>query len=158
MDILKEDGLEQHIGGLVPPSNNALINLISGKLSLFSIINDMTLPQFKDQDIMHGFNKLESQHLAFDKLKPQLFTLSHTPCPVTYSILNFKSKNQDKVNQDILDLIGNLWGDSKEAVGKTILSKFNKQMDDLMAELESSQVHFMRCIKPNELKQPKSPD
>ena len=48
------------------------------------------------------------------------------------------------------ELINNIWGQGrKEVLGKTILVKFNKQIDDLMNELQSSQVHFMRCIKPN---------
>jgi myosin heavy subunit len=132
MDILKEDGLEEQLVGLVPPSNDLLISLISGKLSLFSIINDMTLPQFKDEDIMHGFQKLESPNLTFHKLKNKLFTISHSPCSVTYSIEGFKPKNHDKINQDILTLVETLWSSSKEMSGKTILSKFSKQMDDLM--------------------------
>ncbi len=37
----------------------------------------------------------------------------------------------------------------KDQVGKTILSKFTKEIDDLMQELNSSSVHFIRCIKPN---------
>jgi hypothetical protein len=37
------------------PTNDVIITVISGKLSLFSIINDNTIPQqFKDIDILHG--------------------------------------------------------------------------------------------------------
>jgi myosin heavy subunit len=42
--------------------------------------------------------------------------------------------------------------------GKTILTKFSKEIDDLMQELTSSNVHFIRCIKPNERKAPGEPD
>ena len=49
MKILKEDGLDQHISQIKAPTNDALIETISGKISLFSIINDNTMPmQFKD--------------------------------------------------------------------------------------------------------------
>lgn len=44
---------------------------------------------------------------------------------------------------------------------KTIWSKFNRQMEDLMEELaatpnakEPCDLHFVRCIKPNEAKKP----
>lgn len=38
------------------PTNDGVIEIISGKLSLFSIINDFTMPQqFKDYDIIQGF-------------------------------------------------------------------------------------------------------
>lgn len=36
---------------------------------------------------------------------------------------------------------------------KFLGAKFRKQMKDLMAELNSCEVHFIRCIKPNEEKQ-----
>lgn len=55
-------------------------------------------------------------------------------------------------------MVGSLWGDRKDKSGKTTLTKFSKQMDDLMSELESSEVHFMRCIKPNEKKRADYPD
>ena len=105
MEILSEDGLDKQIVGLVPPSNNSLITMISGKLSLFSIINDMTLPQFKDEDIMQGFKKLQGLNISFHKLKLNMFTLTHSPCEVNYIITGFKPKNQDKINQDITETI-----------------------------------------------------
>lgn len=56
MEILKEDGLEQEIKSIHPPTNDEIISIISGNLSLFSITNDFTMPQqFKDTDIIQGF-------------------------------------------------------------------------------------------------------
>jgi myosin heavy subunit len=65
----------------------------------------MTLPQFKDQDILTGFKRLSDSNISFNPLKPEIFILSHSPCSVVYSIDNFKSKNQDKLNQDTSELI-----------------------------------------------------
>jgi len=86
---------------------------MNGKLSLFSVINDMTLPQFKDQDVINAFHKLQSPHITFDKLNPKTFALSHSPCEVAYSVEGFKVKNQDKRHQDISDLLEKLWGSNK---------------------------------------------
>lgn len=62
-------------------------------------------------------------------------------------------KNQDKTNDDINELISNLFTTNlKEQTGKTILNQFSKQIEDLTAELASSNVHFIRCIKPNDEK------
>lgn len=73
-----------------------------------------------------------------------------------YDIEGFKEKNQDKVLPDIADIVNNLFeNDSKDQIGKTLLGKFSKEIDDLMQELTSSNVHFIRCIKPNEKKIPK---
>lgn len=50
-----------------------------------------------------------------------------------------------------MDVVVNLFPECsmKDQAGKTILSKFSKEIDDLMQELNSSSVHFIRCIKPN---------
>jgi myosin heavy subunit len=81
--------------------NDDIINLMNGKLSLFSIINDLTMPQqFKDDDIMQGLNsKLDNTKLLkFDKIHKNKFHIFHTQCEVVYNINGFKLKNQDKIN------------------------------------------------------------
>jgi len=37
---------------------------------------------------------------------------------------------------------------------KTVLGKFKVSLDGLMASLNKSDVHYIRCIKPNPLSQP----
>ncbi|CAM6000776.1 unnamed protein product [Sphagnum balticum] len=99
MEILREDGLQREVEGIRPPTNEEVITLVSGKLSLFSIINDNTLgPQYKDQDIVHGFQKdfSENKLIRFDLLNKNKFTVVHSQCQVTYNIDGFKMKNQDK--------------------------------------------------------------
>ena len=65
----------------------------------------------------------------------------------------YKAKNQDKVIAEIEEIVTELFEhDSKENIGKTLLTKFGKDINNLMGELESSNVHFIRCIKPNETK------
>jgi hypothetical protein len=63
-----------------------------------SIINDMTLPQFRDEDMVQGFHKINSPFLHFSKLNRNVFKIEHTQAPVEYSISGFKMKNQDRVN------------------------------------------------------------
>jgi myosin heavy subunit len=65
---------------------------MAGKISLFSIINDYTMPpQFKDTDIMSGFqNKLKSQSVEFDKLNKSKFVVIHSQCSVKYDVEGFK--------------------------------------------------------------------
>lgn len=87
MEILKEDGLLDQVENIKPPTNDAIINVISGKLSLFSIINDFTMPQqFKDSDIIEGFeSKLsKSCFLKFEKIHKSKFTIVHSQCSVKY--------------------------------------------------------------------------
>ena len=37
---------------------------------------------------------------------------------------------------------------------KTVSKRFRQQLSDLMETLNSTQPHYVRCIKPNQLKQP----
>ena len=107
MEILKSDGLEEEVKNIHPPSNDEIINIISGSLSLFSIINDFTMPQqYKDSDIIRGFEgKLKSPHLTFDKINKSKFTIAHSQCSVNYIIDSFKQKNQDKVLPEIAGIV-----------------------------------------------------
>jgi myosin heavy subunit len=112
-------------------TNDEIITIISGKLSLFSIINDLTMPnQFTDNDIIQNFNKISRPKiLTFDKINKNFFTLAHTQCSVIYNIDGFKAKNQDKVNEEISDIVNKLFeNNNREQVGKTILTKFSKEI------------------------------
>lgn len=130
-----------------------MIALLSGKLSLFSIINDNTPNvQFKDEDMMSGFHRDfgKSALLRFDLIKKKHFTIVHSQCEVTYHVEGFKFKNQDRVSADIEDIYTRLFvNENKNQVGKTLLRKFEKEIDDLVGELSSATNHFIRCIKPN---------
>lgn len=87
MKILEEDGLAHQVRSIIAPANDAIIDIISGKLSLFSIINDLTMPQqFKDADIIQGFqSKLgKSSHLRFENIDRTKFTILHSQCNVKY--------------------------------------------------------------------------
>lgn len=75
----------------------------------------------------------KSPILAFDKLDKNKFTILHSQCNVSYSIEGFKEKNQDKILDDIADIVNNLFEhESKKQRGKTLLEKFEIEINDLM--------------------------
>lgn len=103
--------------------------------------------------MMSGFHRDFGKNslLKFDLIKKKHFTIVHSQCEVTYHIEGFKFKNQDKVSADIEDIYTRLFiNENKNQVGKTLLKKFEKEIDDLVTELSSATNHFVRCIKPNE--------
>ena len=55
---------------------------MSGTLSVFSIINDLTTPQqFKDIDMISSFQtKLKSNEVVFDKFNREKFLIKHSQC------------------------------------------------------------------------------
>ncbi len=86
--------------------------MLAGKLSIFSIVNDLTLPkQFQDQDMIHSFQSklINKQILKFNKINNAEFILEHSQCQVAYSIQGFKKKNQDKVKTEIEEIVATLF-------------------------------------------------
>lgn len=108
------------------------------------------------------------------------FMVRHTAKDVIYSARDFIEKNLDKINDDmksfmvnkfepeISNIIKVFFGEGKEkkidmgiSNGNTIWKKFSAQIKDLMEELgenpkniDPCQIHFIRCIKPNEISSP----
>ena len=100
----------------------------------------------------------------------------HSAKEVEYTTTGFRAKNKDEIgkelekciisstNPDIVSIWkGLLAGETDEALDarrvsktgkgdKSLGAKFRVQMKELMVELQKCDVHFVRCIKPNELK------
>lgn len=148
----------------MPPDNKALIELIEKRmgLSVFSLIDEKTaLGASKDEDIVVELRKMKHKNLYVDpEPNRTTFMILHTQNPVVYTIEGFKYKNQDSVTLEIDNLINRLFPpvEGQEFKGKTLVTKFDKQLRALNEELESSELHFIRCIKPNETKKPNSLD
>ncbi len=116
--------------------------------------------QYKDQDMVAGFSsKLKANKLlGFDKHNQDKFMIRHSQADVFYSAKGFKAKNQDKIITQIEEIVNVLFvNEKRENFGKTLLNKFSKDIDNLIAELQTSKSHFIRCIKPNEKKIPNCP-
>lgn len=60
-------------------------------------------------------------------------------------------KNADSVTLEIESILERIFPlqQGQDKKGKTIISKFDVEVKVLMEELEGSEVHFIRCIKPN---------
>jgi myosin heavy chain 9/10/11/14 len=103
------------------------------------------------------------------------FILTHYAADVEYSTEDWLSKNKDPLNDNITALLANSadphiaflfegFGTdssrSKQRVKKgnfrTVAQRHKEQLNSLMAQLKSTQPHFVRCIIPNELKRPRA--
>lgn len=88
------------------------------------------------------------------------FIIEHYAGPVTYDAAGFLDKNRDTVSVDIVSALGatgdsmmkqllpyvqnNLEGKSKA----TVASRFREQLLDLVARLDCTEMHFVRCVRP----------
>ncbi|KAK2412429.1 Myosin family protein with Dil domain-containing protein [Trifolium repens] len=104
-------------------------------------------------------------------IKPKLsrtnFTISHYAGEVTYQADMFLDKNKDYVvaeHQDLLiaskcSFVAGLFPPSPEESSKSskfssIGSRFKLQLQSLMETLSSTEPHYIRCVKPNNVLKP----
>jgi len=104
-------------------------------------------------------------------IKPKLsrtdFTISHYAGEVLYQSDQFLDKNKDYVvpeHQDLLDdskcpFVAGLFPPLPEETSKSskfssIGSRFKLQLQQLMETLSSTEPHYIRCVKPNNLLKP----
>ena len=117
---------------------------------------------------------LSQQHPNYIKSKfSDGFTIRHYAGEVFYNIDGFLSKNNDSLQEDILETLksssnsyftefilgqgGNRASahDSKKmASAVTVSFQFRYQLDELITVLRSTHPHYIKCIKPNGKKRP----
>uniref|UniRef100_A0A3B4GXA4 Unconventional myosin-XV-like n=1 Tax=Pundamilia nyererei TaxID=303518 RepID=A0A3B4GXA4_9CICH len=163
--------------------NQPCIDLIAAKPhGILRILDDQSgFPQATDNTFLqkchyhHGSNPLYMK----PKMPVPEFTIKHFAGRVTYQVYKFLDKNYDQVRQDVLDLfiqsknkmVSNLFLVHAEAMGQqrghirksstvtrkyqapTVSSKFQQSLLELVEKMECNP-YFVRCIKPNNMKQP----
>merc|ERR1712073_38879 len=111
------------------------------------------------------------------------FAIIHYAGTVSYNVTAWLEKNKDPVNDTVVDLLKRstnellvfLWREhpcqpekepedeidpktgkkkKKKAVAKTVTSVYLVQLNSLMETLHATEPHFIRCIVPNNHKQP----
>ncbi|SBS85891.1 myosin A, putative [Plasmodium ovale] len=95
------------------------------------------------------------------------FVIQHTIGPIQYCADNFLLKNKDVLRGELVEVImssgneivrglfeGQVIEKGKMAKGSLIGSQFLNQLTSLMTLINSTEPHFIRCIKPNENKKP----
>ncbi|KAG0201484.1 Myosin type-2 heavy chain 1 [Mortierella sp. GBA30] len=164
--------------------NQACIEMIEGKLGVLSLLDEESrLPSGSDQSWCNKlFTQLSTEKHKKWFTKPRFsnsaFTISHYAHAVTYECEGFLEKNRDTLPDELLNLIknsdnefleeilmtsatlgagGSLTDDKRKSVinrKPTLGSIFKGSLIQLMDTINSTNVHYIRCLKPNEAKQP----
>ncbi|KAG0019098.1 Myosin type-2 heavy chain 1 [Podila clonocystis] len=164
--------------------NQPCIEMIEGKLGVLSLLDEESrLPSGSDQGWCNKlFTQLGTEKHKNWFTKPRFsnsaFTISHYAHDVTYECENFLEKNRDTLPDELLNLIknsenefleevlmisatigagGSLSDDKRKSVinrKPTLGSIFKGSLIQLMDTINSTNVHYIRCLKPNEAKQP----
>lgn len=161
--------------------NQPCINLIENKLGILSLLDEESrLPSGSDQSLiekMYQTLNKEPTNKVFKKPRfgQSKFIVAHYALDVSYDIDGFIEKNRDTVGEGHLEVLKNssndllkevleiidknanalqLTGAKKSIASKkpTLGSIFKNSLIELMKTINSTNVHYIRCIKPNELK------
>ncbi|XP_044752121.1 myosin-VIIa-like [Coccinella septempunctata] len=152
--------------------NQEVLDLIGMKsMCVMSLIDEESkFPKGTDRTML---DKLHSNHQSkkfYVKPKSERtpsFGIQHFAGVVVYDVDGFLEKNRDTFSHDLKQLalsstnevLKTLFDDDTKATsGKkmaTLSTKFRSSLDILMKTLNSCHPFFVRCIKPNEQKQPK---
>ncbi|KAG0233319.1 Myosin type-2 heavy chain 1 [Actinomortierella wolfii] len=164
--------------------NQPCIEMIEGRLGVLALLDEESrLPSGSDQSWCNKlFQQLGTEKHKKWFTKPRFsnsaFTISHYAHDVTYECEGFIEKNRDTLPDELLNLIKNsdnefleevlmtsatlgagdsMTGDKRKSVinrKPTLGAIFKGSLIQLMDTINSTNVHYIRCLKPNEAKQP----
>jgi myosin heavy chain 6/7 len=160
----------------------ACIIMFEKPLGIWSILEEESnFPKATDKTYE---DKVKAQHLgkspSMAKAKSATdpnahFAIIHYAGTVSYNVTGWLDKNKDPVNDTVVDILKRsscelmvtLWLDhpgqsappddkkkKKKGGGKTVASVYLVQLAELMATLNTTEPHFIRCIVPNTHKKP----
>lgn len=122
----------------------------------------------KSKHIILGSNMIMQRYLNPDLVNNNncSFMIKHYVGCVEYNINNILVKNNDQIPDDLISFLSksrnkfltselfrahmnNSSLKKKRKSSLTVLSQFKKDLDALISKLDSSQINYIRCIKPN---------
>ena len=165
--LLEEEGVAHE--SITFQSNRHIIDFFQLKPSgFFSILDEKTLLDAKsDVSLLTSLPK----NVEVYRIYREKIIVKHYADTVEYTTGDFYKKNIDRISSDVASFIAKITKSSplfiqtKQPMNKrgsigvsTISSQFRQKLSELMNELESSSLHFIRCIKPNDEHIPKKWD
>ncbi|KAI1003553.1 Myosin type-2 heavy chain 1 [Podosphaera aphanis] len=153
---------------------------LSNPIGIFSCLDeDCVMPKATDKSFTEKLHSLWNRKTP--KYRPsrlgQGFLLTHYAAEVEYTTDGWLRKNKDPLNDNVTRLlaasadphIASLFTDCvdlddepgtsrsrvKKGLFRTVAQRHKEQLSSLMAQLNSTHPHFVRCIIPNHKKRPK---
>jgi myosin-5 len=161
-------------------TNTNVLDLIAGKVGILATLNEECIrPGGSDVEFVYkalNQNKNSPRMFKTDLFTRYQFGIRHYAGPVVYTANAFLSTNKDimpidlqKVSRSSTNTIiaaeyaepVTASGGSRPARGRTnmvkntVVSKFRTQLNSLLRTLTGTQTRYIRCIKPNRVKQPR---
>ena len=160
-------------------SNANVLDLIEGRMGIVETLNEECIrPKGSNEDFVSKFasSNRSSPRLHRPPRSDRLrFGINHFAGTVEYHAGDFLATNKDimpvdlqKVSKTSKNIIVALVGQENGGRGRlqrrssnnmsknTVISKFQSQLNKLMNTLEQTHTRYIRCIKPNQMKHPRS--
>ena len=150
-----------------------ILALLEEECSLKGNVTDLSFATKIQQHIgEQGSQHFNEYYFRRPSDPKELFAVFHFAGPVQYDVTGWIEKNRDVMSKSLVHmitsshvpLIGQLLHEELEALedtghhsrkkSKTLGGSFSSQLHSLMADLELTEAHFIRCIKPNDAKKP----
>jgi len=177
-----EQTLYAEEGIVIPGSsfvdNQPCLDLLEAKATgIFSMLDEeIHVPRGSDEGVLQKILTKHAQHQNCLRPKPKdckdalkNFGIQHYAGVVFYNVTNFLEKNKDQLHSDIIGVLSKSssemvrgffppeeepagGGRGKKSGRKTLGGQFKSQLHDLVATLNSTFPHFVRCMKSNDSK------
>ena len=160
-------------------TNTNVLSLIGGKAGILAILNEECIrPGGSDVEFVYKAldqNKHSQRMFKTKQFTRYQFGVKHYAGPVVYTANEFCSTNKDLMPIDLQKvsrsstnkIIAAEYSEQMDIsnckkvhrtrtnmVKSTVASKFREQLNSLLKTLSSTQTRYIRCIKPNRMKQP----
>jgi len=162
------------------PDNQDAVDILQGKpQGIFAMLDEeCMIPGGSDQGFCNKLLRTHKGHRRFDeiKMKPTWFIIKHFAGPVSYCTDSFLDKNRDQLSNEIIECMGRsnstfvanmfqkdtkysaVFAEKEETQKKkkkySVSSEFKDQLSSLMEIVDTTEPHFIRCIKPNPQNEP----
>lgn len=180
-DLYRAEGIEWK--SIDFPDNQDILELLAAKSTgvLRMLDEEVSVPAGSDANWMSKIIKVHGRSKRFktDLKQPKIFSINHFAGHVQYVSDHFLDKNRDHLPQDCIDCLqestnsivknafhglhdqaeqekvqqSNRRGSVRKKIA-TVASVFQEQIDSLMASIDNTDCHFIRCIKPTPLNAP----
>ncbi|XP_022905127.2 unconventional myosin-XIX-like [Onthophagus taurus] len=139
------------------------IDLLDGNVSIFGVLNEeCTMKRFNTDVFVNArLSETFKTNKYFEKSANNfstIFVIKHFAGDVAYNTKTMLFKNRDKIPDEMIGFLKECKFPFLECIletnkltNKTSLGKFKKSLDDLINILNESDVHYIKCLKPNNI-------
>ena len=178
LELYEAEGVD--CSGIAYQDNLGCVKVIDGpkNTGIFSLLDEeCVVPQGSDEKLLSKLNATfaatdnpDMAHAKYYKKSrklPNTFIVVHFAGDVTYDITGFREKTKDTLHESMAKVLETSTIDivtyreakavpsSRPGAAKehrlTVSTSFKRNLDSLMSNLVSTEPHFVRCIKPNEV-------